>query len=46
MRYPRVPDNEVTNTVTGMIASVAREHGGWFWRGVGALYLAAARSGL
>jgi len=34
-RHPRTLDHEAAETASGMIASVAREHGAWFWRGVG-----------
>jgi len=34
-RHPREPDQEAADDVSGMIASVAREHGKWFWRRVG-----------
>jgi len=33
-RHPRAPDQEAAETVSGMIASAAREHGRWFWREV------------
>jgi len=33
--HPDVPECQASETVARMIASVASEHGDWFWRGVG-----------
>jgi hypothetical protein len=33
--HPDVPERWVSETVGRMIASVAREHPAWFWRGIG-----------
>ena len=33
--HPDVPERQASETVANMIASVAREHTEWFWRGVG-----------
>jgi len=32
--HPDVPEREASDTVARIIASVASEHGNWFWRGV------------